>query len=808
MPDNKSELSPSQYSQNENDRNSVKFVPSFSQMEKEQNNDVTGSRILSNQETDLPQEGWFSFFKRRWAIILGVTCGISTAVAWWTFQQSPIYQGKFMILVEKQNSVNNQNQANQQLPNQLNGINGINNNSIDSGVDYSTEVQILGSASVLAPILEEIAKEYPEIYQDFNFSDLQDLEIRQVDRSKIIEVVFKDENPEKVKFVLDKIAEKYLDEDVNPLTNNDNDGLKFVRSQTKKLEAQVNDIQNKIQTLKQKHNLIDPQITAKELTQQYLLTEKQYFEATTKLEQAKITHNKLQEQLKLSTQEAIAITSLTESARYQSLLKQLEEVDIELAKQSAIYTDISPNIIELREKRGNILDLLQEEADKFNVVALPNQNNEIPFGSPNKIRSQLTEQLIKTEQDIENFKAEVKNINIVLADFKLKINQMPEITREYSDLKRELDVSTDSLTRLLKTREQLEVENIKNRVNWQIISPPQLDEEPIFAFAKDNLIFVLVGSLVVGTVSGAIADEWDDRIHSLWQLKQIIKQPILGCIPFHNRFASVVNHTKGDQSPSSSWFGSNNSNQDYPSFTKTTNNSTNTNTSESIDRQSKKALKVTPWENAFRRLYGNLYLGQNKQTNKSIVISSANPAVGKSSISFNLAMTAAKIGKRVLLVDSDLRRPQMHKWTQLDNNYGLSDVITAKMPLAKAIRKVDGLPSLSVLTAGQPTIDVTRLLLSSNMNRLIDILSTSSPYDLIIYDTPALLGFVDAKIIASHTNGLVLVTQVEKTETKALKQVKEQLGIAKIPLLGVIANGVKNKEYFAYQKCCQKHYGN
>ena len=115
MPDNKSDLSkvkpvitPSNFHprndspvvDQSSNGNSVTVVPSLSQMQKDNDNNLPSS--TSNQANNLPEEGLFSFVKRRWAIILGIACGISTAVGWWTFQQSPIYQGKFMMLVEKQ----------------------------------------------------------------------------------------------------------------------------------------------------------------------------------------------------------------------------------------------------------------------------------------------------------------------------------------------------------------------------------------------------------------------------------------------------------------------------------------------------------------------------------------------------------------------------------------------------------------------------------------------------------------------------------------------------------------------------------
>ena len=758
--------------------NAESLVPSKSQQNKK--NVRSTSSAKNNQPQNGTKPNFLSLLKRRWPTVLGVTLGFTVAMMWWTQRQSPIYQGKFMLLLEKQTFLD------QNL--QLEDDDSLNNSNLNPQVDYSTEIQILASASVLAPVLEEIAQEYPEIYQDINLTDLEDLEIRQVDKTKIIEVVFRDENPEKVKFVLDKISQSYLDENTNPLQSTISDGLKFVRSQTALLENQVNSLQNKLQNLRQKYQLVDPKVTAQQLIQQSVAVQKEYFEVDTQLQQAKDIYTDLQNRLKLSPDQAIAVTSLTESPRYQTLLKQLQDIDIKIAEQTAVYTNESPVVIDLREKRVNIINLLEEESNKFSVKSPridPNNPNNVVLNTPSKIRTQQTEELIKKEQEIKSLTTRANKLKEIAAELNQKIAKMPEVTRDYSDLERELEVSGDSLTRLLKTQEQLEIQNAQNKVNWKVIAPPQLDENPILPFPAYNLVLIVLGGLSLGTISAIFVDRLDHSIYSVAQLRQVTSVPILGYIPFYRKIKvwkksiSTLQQTKKQK--------------DFPSFT-----SSNQNTL--LDKSS------SNWNESFRNLYTNLhFLDPDKITN-SVVVSSSNPAEGKSTVSLNLARTAAAMGKKVLLVDTDLRLPQVHRLLGLENSYGLTDVLDGKMELFSTIQKIPQWDNLSVITSGQLSGDVTRLLLHARMAETIENLSASQQFDLIIYDTPPLLGFADAKIIATHTDGLILVVKLVKSQDKALKQALEQLNVANVPFLGMVVNNVTQKQNFAYQADCHDYY--
>jgi len=728
------------------------FVPSLSQMQSNLEEKKTENNDINNSQTPY----FVELFRRRWAFILGITLGVTTGVAWWTFQQSPIYQGKFMLLVEKP-------MENQSPQDPLST--GLDAGNTNTNVDYSTEIQILGSASVLSPILAEISERYPDIYSDLNLQNLDNLDIKQLDKTKIIEVSFRDEDPEKINFVLETIASNYLENGINSQENNIGEGLKFVRNQIPILEKNINTLQTNIEKLRTDYNFIDPQVQATELTQQLVATEKEFFATQIQVQEAESAYNNIQEQLKLPVEDAIALRDLTESPSYQNLLKQLQDIDIELANQSAIFTDLSPQIITLKEKKANIIKLIAEEKAKYPLNTQNNQNLDDAIAIPSQMRNKLTQDLIVKRDEIKVLNAKKESLQKVLDNLNKRIAELPSATRQYNTLQRELNTATESLKRFLETREKLELDNVQNNLNWELISPPQVGENPIYPIPLYHILIGLFGGLSFGTICASIIDKSDHSIYDVNKLKTISKLPILAEIPFDKKIKLIDKK------------------QNIPVFFAV-------NSTENSLKQ--KEINLSPRSlESFRNLYTNLCLLTPNSPSKSVVISSATPTEGKSTISFNLARITATMGQRVLLVDTDFRLPQLHTLANLENHHGLTHILKGEIPWQKAVQLPSQWDNLSIITVGEMVSDPSSLLYNKKISMVMQEIQASQQFDLIIYDSPSLLSFSDSKIIASHTDGLILVVRIGKGKDYELKHVSEQLKVSNTKILGIVANGGK-----------------
>jgi capsular exopolysaccharide synthesis family protein len=199
-------------------------------------------------------------------------------------------------------------------------------------------------------------------------------------------------------------------------------------------------------------------------------------------------------------------------------------------------------------------------------------------------------------------------------------------------------------------------------------------------------------------------------------------------------------------------------------------------------------------------LQANLkFLSSDKQL-KAIVVTSSVPKEGKSEVSANLAAVMAQVGRRVLLVDADMRHPSQHHLWELTNSVGLSNVIVGEAEFKTAVCEV--MPRLDVLTAGVIPPNPVALLDSKRMASLIETFLKS--YDCVLIDTPPLAGIADAPILGKMVDGILLVVRPGVVDSASAKAAKDFITRSGQNVLGLVANGViiKNEpdSYFYYTK--------
>lgn len=199
----------------------------------------------------------------------------------------------------------------------------------------------------------------------------------------------------------------------------------------------------------------------------------------------------------------------------------------------------------------------------------------------------------------------------------------------------------------------------------------------------------------------------------------------------------------------------------------------------------------------YRLIRTNILFSAIDQEIKSILVTSPEPADGKSTTAANLSIVLAQQGKKVLLVDSDLRRPSIHYSFQVSNLVGLTNVLRKEKKLVDAI-SVTHVPNLEVLTCGDIPPNPSELLNTLAMENLMKELEEI--YDFVVYDTPPVIAVTDAQIIANRCDGVVMVVASGKTHRDRALWAKEQLEKAKSRILGVVINGVETKASDYYGK--------
>lgn len=205
----------------------------------------------------------------------------------------------------------------------------------------------------------------------------------------------------------------------------------------------------------------------------------------------------------------------------------------------------------------------------------------------------------------------------------------------------------------------------------------------------------------------------------------------------------------------------------------------------------------SPISEQYRTIRTNLQFASVDQPLRSLLVTSPNLAEGKSTTSANIAIVFAQSGKKVLLIDGDMRNPSLHFTFHLKKNVGFSSVLINECKLEKAVTASDEVPNLDFLSCGPIPPNPSELLGSKAMERMLAEAATR--YDLVIFDTPPVLAVTDAQIIADICDGAVLVAKSQQTEYDSIKKAVNLLKPAKAKLLGAVLNGQKEmRENYYY----------
>ncbi len=193
---------------------------------------------------------------------------------------------------------------------------------------------------------------------------------------------------------------------------------------------------------------------------------------------------------------------------------------------------------------------------------------------------------------------------------------------------------------------------------------------------------------------------------------------------------------------------------------------------------------------AYRSVRTSLQFSTSRGVPRSLLVTSASPSEGKSTAALTLARNFTQLGKRVLLIDADMRKPSIHKKMAMDNNIGLSNFLAGAVPLTDALRYTD-IPGLTIITTGPLPPNPAELLHDDNMRILLE--HGIALYDQIIIDGPPVMGLADAPILASHMEGVMLVVEAGVTRKAYALNSMKRLKSAHAYIVGVLINKYESK---------------
>lgn len=210
------------------------------------------------------------------------------------------------------------------------------------------------------------------------------------------------------------------------------------------------------------------------------------------------------------------------------------------------------------------------------------------------------------------------------------------------------------------------------------------------------------------------------------------------------------------------------------------------------------------YEEAYKATRTNIIFSLAEKTKgcKTIVITSAIPNEGKTTICLNLALSFAQTEAKVLVIDADLRKPKVHTYLNLDNNVGLTNVLAGLDDISTAIKKHPS--GFDYIPSGHTPPNPVELLSSTKMEELLEKLSQS--YDYIFIDTPPVMIVTDAAALAKYATGVILVAKYMFTTRENLEKAISNLKFANANILGILLNSSAYAKRRTYKKAYSRKY--
>lgn len=307
---------------------------------------------------------------------------------------------------------------------------------------------------------------------------------------------------------------------------------------------------------------------------------------------------------------------------------------------------------------------------------------------------------------------------------------------QYNIIQREVDTNRSLYDGLLQRYKEIGVSGGVGTNNVSVVDPAELPGRPSYPRPVVNLFVALVIGLFLGSIAAFVRDQFDDAITDPTQVSEAVGLPNLGIIP------------KLDGSP--------------------------------VEALSD---PKSPLTDAYLSLDTNLQYSSSMGMPRALSVTSTRPAEGKSTTSLAIARTLSRLGKRVLLIDGDMRSPSMGHLLGVPNDIGLSDYLTNTLDLDRLVR-LSGFENLSVMTAGRTPPNAAELLSGSGLERLLDELGDA--FDHIVIDCPPVLGLADAPLIASKVDGTLFAIESHGTRLGAVRVALARLRDTNAHVLGTV----------------------
>lgn len=685
--------------------------------------------------------------RKRWPQAIAVAVSVFVGVALSTFSTIPKYQSETLILLDQKTAVPIVNSPTDANTNNLNTK------------DLSTEIQILQSQSLIAKAINKLDDSYKNIPISYISKNLS---IRQVGQAEILIVSYTDTIPDRAKAVLEALGATYVNYSLEKKRGQATNAIEFINQQLPQAQQDLNESALAIRAFRQRYSIVDPDSYADIVVKNKESFQEQAQALAISINQNQRRYQELRRQMEKVGQNpdtALAKSLLAQDAVYQKIASNLKEIEAKYTVERTRYYDNHPIVENLKQQRDQTLRLLQERSVQVMGNAVSQVDISDVTGS-GEIQQGLASQLLQVETDLASQMSQFNSILQAQTQVAGSFQQIPQLQQAYAELQRQVKIRSDAVNRFLEKLQELRISEAQETAPWRILEPPHLPDAPISPNIQRNLLLGMLAGGVLGIGFAVLLERLDQRVKRVEEIKELTGIPLLGVVP------RVEN----------------------PDITPQV---------EALNGKSR-GYDRSPFTEAFRSLALNLrFLGASGQV-KTLAFTSSTPGEGKSTLVYNLGLSLAELGQRVLIVDADMRKPKVHKLWQIPNAVGLSTAIATDKSWDQLTHSFSG-GKITVLTSGPNPPNPVALLESEKMAALLK--EWRQTYDYVLLDSTPIVGVADAQSLAAKVDSVVFVAAMEGATRAAILRATELLKVSKSHIAGLVVNMVDTDRgdiYYSY----------
>ncbi|MEI6499977.1 MAG: polysaccharide biosynthesis tyrosine autokinase [Armatimonadota bacterium] len=604
------------------------------------------------------------------------------------------------------------------------------------GQDMDTQLEILRSPGLIGKAVEEVSRKIKPVR-------LLGTAIAQVGKTNIVAISVKSTNPEVAAATANALADAYIERSLEMNKRSTTQSLQYIGEQISVAQHELDEAETGLRVYKEKTGMIDADSATSGGAGKVGALQEQIAGLDVGLRATEAELSQIDRQRREAKPTVVSERAQSANPVVQELKSKLLALEMQRLQLLDQYNEGSRRITEIDSQISTLKQRLVKEVER--VVT-----GEVTAANP------LVEQLDKQKSTLEAERIASQARRAAIASrlplAKAQLATLPARQVEFNRLTRRVKVAEATYTNLLTKQQDLMITQGSEVANAAIASYATAPRVSIGPHIKQTVMSAAVLGLVLGLVLAMIIDYLDDSIKDPKEAEDQLGLPVLGVISLVAGGTPLL--------------------ADNPS-------------------------SRSPLAEAFRTLRANLRFSSTDKPIRTVLVTSPGPGEGKSTTAAGLAIAAANAGQKVILVDTDLRRPSVHKLFNIAPEYGLTDVLTGNKSVDEALVYLET-TGVSVMTTGPLPPNPIELLESEAMTRVIAALEERA--DLVIFDSPPLLVVADSQILSTQIDGTLLVLAMNSSRREMCRHAKEILTRINARILGVVGNKVRRTggRYYYY----------